>query len=91
MAEDLQGRLHWLEEELKAQEPEAAWTEDAGDGLGPGHNYAQDFDRTMYQDVDYRVDPEKPRKKSAKGLVLLAILEILGILAVIGWWMQWLA
>ena len=104
MADDLQQRLRWLEQELKEAEPEVPREPEPEDGeedeLGPGYNWAVDFHRAVYADeepvpeealVSNRQDRKEKRKKkekSGRGQVILALLEILAILALLGWWLR---
>ncbi len=96
MTENLNARLRWLEEELKAQEEPVVWPEqpEPEDELWPGYNYAQDMDRAMYWGVDYKEieeePPKKKNKKGIKGLVLLAALELAAICVLLRWWLRWL-
>lgn len=93
--ENLREQIRRMEQELLSEEfweePEAAGDFEEEE-LGPGYNYAVDFDRTLFADEepDSRRE-EKPGKNSnIRGLKYLLLLEILGILALIGWWIRWL-
>lgn len=86
MAEDLRGKIRWMEEALLSEEDrEDVWQEDAA-------SFPPEPGRVMFQDEDYSL-PETGRSRknaNARGLRYLLFLEILGILAVIGWWLRWL-
>ena len=102
MSEDLWAKIQWLEKELQEGEPEIGSLPEVAEEaeLGPGYNYAVDFDRIMFADEDYRPREDEPKRRGRKkkpeknrnirGLVFLAILELFGIFAIIGWWIRWL-
>ena len=76
------------EMEGKSQAPIRNKANDYGRKMGP-----TDMPRTKYADEEMSESDalyvERPRRKGAGGLVILALLELITIALIILWWMKW--
>lgn len=96
MFDDPKKRLQELDSALRAAEAEEDWLQETDslfvefDGEQPNPT---DLPRIKYADeIMSESDAlyvEKPQRKGAGGLVILALLELIAICLILLWWIKW--
>lgn len=97
MFDDPRERLQELDFALREVESEDDWLQDTKDLLEDFDSeplHPTDLPRTKYADEKMTESDalyvEKPQRKGAGGLVILALLELIAIALMILWWLKWI-